>query len=205
MASSFLFGFLFHVSEEERHFCEPGDLICGYVYLCKCCGSGCLSGIRNFPSRIQGQKGIGSRIRIRNKEFKPNSYHQAHGNMIRDVYCGSLTGNPGIHPRSRDQRAPDPGSAALVCDACVISCSAARRDNTGKWWAGQVYHESRVQAPARIYGQVPYTSGIISMILALLNTFPVPSVFYIRYDLFRFRILPEINSTESQYDFSSLS
>ncbi len=57
----------------------------------------CLSRIRIFPSRIQGQKGNASatkNLRI----FYPKNCSYALGNMIRDVYLGS-----GFFP------SPDPG------------------------------------------------------------------------------------------------
>ncbi len=74
----------------------------------------CLSRIRIFPSRIQGQKDTGSRFRIRPSNFKyfySSKFYNALRNMVRDVFSGSQIWifsipDPGVN------KAPDPGSGS---------------------------------------------------------------------------------------------
>ncbi len=73
--------------------------------------SGCLSRILIFPSRIQIEKSIGSRILIRTKVFKhflPNYCYWALVNMVQDAYCGSRIWIFSIPDPREKLRIPDP-------------------------------------------------------------------------------------------------
>ncbi len=119
-------------------------LVCsGTVFVCICfvlflfvffmysvADPGCLSRLRIFPSRIQGQKDSGSRIHIKEfKYFNPKKLFASSRNMIRDVHPGSWTWFL-THPGSRIQgskrhRIPDQDPQhcsmyTLVMHSCII-------------------------------------------------------------------------------------
>jgi len=100
---------------------------------------GCLSRIRIFPSRRSRFKGAScpgsesKNLRI----FNPNNCHQALGNMIRDVYCGSLTEDLDFFP-SRIQGSKNTGSRIRSTGLWrlydLVQCGKARqhRKMTGR-------------------------------------------------------------------------
>ncbi len=97
---------------------------------------GCLSWIPIFPSRIQGQKGIKSRIRIRNKErknFLPKNCCQALGNMIRDVIPDPrLVYIPDPDPPDPGvKKSLDPGSATLHLHTIATVLSQTKSGSGG--------------------------------------------------------------------------
>jgi hypothetical protein len=91
---------MFHVSEELRHFCEPGDLLhlsadvskdfIQFVTVLRIRDVYPGSEFFHPGSRVKKASDPGYATATKNLSiFNPNNCHQALGNMIRDVYCGS--------------------------------------------------------------------------------------------------------------------